>query len=571
MQAGSKVIAVSPAQHRKQLYRRPVFRRPSLFFVTTILITLIVAVPVLTIIGFLLSPATDTWQHLVNTVLPDYISNSLILMLGVAIGAGSIGVSSAWLVSMYEFPGRRIFTWALLLPLAVPAYIIAYTYTGMLETAGPVQSSFREITGLSYGQYWFPEIRSLGGAICMFSLVLYPYVYLLARSAFLDQSVCALEAARTLGCGPWRSFFSVALPLARPAIVAGLSLALMETLADYGTVHFFGVATFTTGIFRAWFGLFDETAAGQLAAMLLGFVFVLVLLERYSRHRAKFHHSTNRYQALPNIQLSKSRALICTLACFFPLLLGFLLPFFQLSLWAIDTYQEMVDDAFLKLAEHSFLLAGGAAIITLIPGLLLAYGNRITPSPIMSVLTRLASMGYAIPGTVIAIGVLIPFGALDNSIDGWLRDNLDYSSGLIFSGTVFILIFAYTVRFLSISLQTMESGLGNIRPSMDEASGSMGYSRLETLRFIHLPIMKGSILTALVIVFVDVLKELPATLVLRPFNFNTLAVRAYELASDERLADASTAAIAIVATGIIPVIILSRTINLSRAGNDKNA
>ncbi len=525
----------------------------------------------LTIIGFLLNPATDTWQHLVDTVLTDYVINSIVLMIGVALGAGSIGVTSAWLVSMYEFPGRRLFTWTLLLPLAVPAYIIAYTYTGMLETGGPVQSAFRELTGLGFGEYWFPEIRSLGGAICMFSLVLYPYVYLLARSAFLDQSVCALESARTLGCGPWRSFFSVALPLARPAIVAGMSLALMETLADYGTVHFFGVATFTTGIFRAWFGLFDEVAAGQLAAMLLGFVFVLVLLERHSRHKAKFHHSTNRYQALPNIRLSKSRALICTLACFIPLFLGFLLPFFQLTLWAIDTYQEMIDDTFLKLVEHSFLLAGGAAFVTLIPGLLLAYANRVNPSTVQGILTRLASMGYAIPGTVIAIGVLIPFGTLDNAIDSWLRDRFNYSSGLIFSGTVFILIFAYTVRFLSVSLQTMESGLGNIRPSMDEASGSMGYSKLETLRYIHLPIMKGSILTALVIVFVDVLKELPATLVLRPFNFNTLAVRAYELASDERLADASTAAIAIVASGIIPVIILSRTINLSRAGNDRNA
>ncbi|MCB1757244.1 MAG: iron ABC transporter permease, partial [Gammaproteobacteria bacterium] len=440
-----------------------------------------------------------------------------------------------------------------------------------LETGGPVQGWIREFFGLGYGEYWFPEIRSIGGAICMFSLVLYPYVYLLARAAFLDQSVCALEAARTLGCGPWRSFFAVALPLARPAIVAGLSLALMETLADYGTVQFFGVATFTTGIFRTWFGLFDETAAGQLSTMLLGFVFVLILLERWSRRRARFHHSTNRYQALPSVTLPRKKALLCTLACFFPLFLGFILPFLQLLSWTLDTWRETVNDSFVLLVKHSFLLAGSAAIITLACGLLLAYGNRLRPGKGQGLLTRLASMGYAIPGTVIAIGVLIPFGRLDNAVDGWLRESFDISSGLIFSGTVFILLFAYLVRFLSVALQTVESGLGNIRPSMDEAAHSMGYNRMETLRHIHLPIMKGSLLTALVIVFVDVLKELPATLVLRPFNFNTLAVRTYELASNEQLAEASTPAIAIVLVGILPVIILSRTINYSRAGYDKHS
>lgn len=575
MQAGNNP-PVNPETHQTlpspPLKRsRPAFRWPSLFFVSTILIALVVALPVLTVISFLISPSTETWQHLADTVLADYISNSLILMLGVALGAGSMGVTMAWLVSMYDFPGRRIFTWSLLLPLAMPAYIIAYTYTGMLEAGGPIQEWIRSFFSLSYGEYWFPEIRSIGGAICMFSLVLYPYVYLLARAAFLDQSVCALEASRTLGCGPWRSFFLVALPLARPAIVAGLSLALMETLADYGTVHFFGVATFTTGIFRTWFGLFDETAAGQLSAMLLGFVFVLILLERWSRRRAKFHHSTNRYQSLPSITLPRWRALLCTLACFIPLFFGFVLPFFQLSIWALDTWKEMIDETFLQLVKHSFSLAGAAALITLIPGLILAYANRVSPGKTQSMITRLASMGYAIPGTVIAIGIMIPFGRIDNVIDGWLRDNFDFSSGLIFSGTVFILLFAYVVRFLSISLQSVESGLGNIRPSMDEAARSMGYNQTQMLRRIHLPIMKGSLLTAMVIVFVDVLKELPATLVLRPFNFNTLAVRAYELASDERLADASTAAISIVLVGIIPVIILSRTINLSRAGNDQHS
>ena len=532
-----------------------------------LLLALIILTPTITIVGFLFAPASENWPHLVSTVLPEYVTNSLMLLVGVALGAGSIGVTTAWLTSMYEFPGRRMLIWAQLLPLAIPAYIIAYTYTGMLDVSGPVQTAICDVTGLAYGEYWFPDVRSIWGAMTMFSLVLYPYVFLLARAAFIEQSVCVLEASRTLGCNAWRSFWQVALPLARPAIVAGLSLALMETLADYGTVQYFGVSTFTTGIFRTWFGMYDSVAAAQLSAVLLLFVFALVAIERWSRKRARFHHTTNTYQALPEVQLPTFKAWSATIACFIPLAFGFFIPVVQLSLWALDTWREMVDEAFIELALHSFELAGAAAIVALIPALVLAYGNRLQSSWIMRLCSRLAAMGYAIPGTVIAVGVLIPFGALDNRIDAWLRDTFDFSSGLLFSGTVFILIFAYTVRFLAVSLQTVEAGLGKIKPSMDDAARSMGNSGAHVLRRVHLPIMKGSLLTAIVIVFVDVMKELPATLVLRPFNFNTLAVRAYELASDERLADSSTAALAIIAVGIIPVILLSLAIARSRAGH----
>ena len=540
---------------------------PSSWTLAACLVALIIATPILTVLGFVFYPSTDTWQHLVDTVLADYVTNSLLLMLGVAVGAGSMGITMAWLTSMCRFPGRKIFTWALLLPLAMPAYIIAYTYTGMLDAAGPVQDWIRSTFDVRYGQYWFPEIRSLGGAMVMLSLVLYPYVYLLARAAFLDQSVCALEVSRTLGCGPWRSFFTVALPLARPAIVTGLSLALMETLADYGTVQYFGVSTFTTGIFRTWFGMDDSVAAAQLSGVLMTFVFALILIERWSRRRAKFHHATHRYRSLPGIKLSPALAWLATLACFLPLFFGFLLPVGQLLQWAMLTFEEMVDASFIELATNSFLLAGGAALLGLIPALILAYGNRNHATPLSRFMIRLSGMGYAIPGTVIAVGILIPFGALDNMIDAWMRAQFDFSTGLIFSGTIFILLFAYMVRFFTVSLNTVESGLGKIRPSMDDAAHSMGYRDMTLLRKVHLPIMKGSLLTAVVIVFVDVLKELPATLVLRPFNFNTLAVPAFELASDERLADASTAAIAIVAVGIIPVILLSWTIGRSRAGD----
>ncbi len=543
--------------------------RPSPWTVVAAAVALIISTPILTILGYLFHPGTGTWQHLADTVLTDYVSNSLLLMLGVAVGAGSIGITTAWLTSMYSFPGRKLFVWSLLLPLAMPAYIIAYTYTGMFEVAGPVQEWIRESFNLRYGEYRFPEIRSLGGAIIMLSLVLYPYVYLLARTAFLDQSVCALEASRTLGCGPWRSFFTVALPLARPAIITGLSLALMETLADYGTVHYFGVSTFTTGIFRTWFGLDDSVAAAQLSGALMSFVFALILLEQWSRRQARFHHATNRYRAISSNRLSPLPGWTATIVCLVPLFFGFLLPVGKLLHWATMTFDEMVDESFYTLASNSFLLAATAAVLTLIPAVILGYGNRNHATPFSRFLVRLSGMGYAIPGTVIAIGVLIPFGAIDNAIDSWALEYFDTGTGLVFSGTLFILLFAYMVRFFTVSLNTVESGLVKIRPSMDAAARTMGSGGLEVLSRVHLPMMKGSLLTALIIVFVDVLKELPATLVLRPFNFNTLAVRAYELASDERLADSSTAAIAIVAVSIIPVILLSRTIAHSRPGQTK--
>jgi len=527
--------------------------------------TLILLVPIGAICIYLFAPS-ENWSHLVDTVLLEYVVNSLWLMFGVTLGAGSIGVTTAWLTSMYRFPGRDLLSWLLLLPLAMPAYIIAYTYTGMLDVSGPLQVWIREAFGLSYGQYWFPEVRSVSGAIIMFSLVLYPYVYMLARAAFIGQSICVLEVSRTLGCNRWASFSKVAVPLARPAIVAGLSLALMETLADFGTVQYFGVSTFTTGIYRTWFGMFDAVAAAQLSAILLFFVFGLIMLERWSRRRAHFHHTTNRYQRLPDIPLSRGAAAAALIACILPLLFGFVVPTVQLITWALQTWNVMLDHRFFDLVWHSFTLAAGAAVVALIPALVLAYGNRINPSRAMRFFSRLSSMGYAIPGTVIAVGVLIPFGALDNMINDFSRTRYDMTVGLFFSGTVFILLFAYTVRFLSVSLQSVEAGLDKVSPSMDDAARSMGSNRTTVLRHVHLPIIKGSLLTATVIVFVDVMKELPATLILRPFDFNTLAVRAYELASDERLADSSTAALAIVAIGIIPVILLSRAISRSRAG-----
>ncbi len=527
----------------------------------------LLALPVLTVFSFVFYPAGEVWTHLVETVLADYVRNSLVLMVGVGVGTLVMGVTCAWLTSVCDFPGRRLFEWALLLPMAIPAYIIAFTYTGMLGFEGPVQTQIREWTGWGYGDYWFPEIRSLGGAIAMLSLVLYPYVYLLARAAFLDLSMTPLEVGRTLGAGRWRSFFTISLPLARPAVIAGLSLALMETLADYGTVKYFGVSTFTTGIFRTWFGLGDGAAAAQLSAVLMSFVLVLILIELWSRRRARFHQTGTRRQRSSRVALAGIHRWSAFVACLLPLMLGFLLPAGQLAVWAVATAPRMVDSSFLALALNSVTLASAAALMVLVLALFMAYGKRVRSSTVTATAVRIAGLGYAVPGTVIAVGVMLPFARIDNAVDAWMRDSFGISTGLLLSGTVLALLFAYSVRFLAVALNSVESGLERIRPNMDHAARSLGLTPGAVLRRVHVPLMSRTLLTAGLLVFVDVLKELPATLILRPFNFNTLAVRAYELASDERLADSSTAALSIVLAWIVPVILVSRAVTGPRLAN----
>jgi len=534
-----------------------------------LLLCVLLSVPVFTIFGSVLVPGDGTWQHLYNTVLIDYISNSLLLMAGVGICVLVLGVGPAWLVTMTRFPGSTVLEWALLLPLAIPAYIIAYTYTGLLDVSGPVQGWLREFFGWHYGDYWFPQIRSLGGAIAMLSLVLYPYVYLLSRAAFIEQSVCVLEVSRSLGCGPNRVFLKVGLPLARPAIIAGLSLALMETLADYGTVQYFGVSTFTTGIFRTWFGLGSGTAAAQLAALLMAFTLILLILESWSRKQARYHHTSTKYSRLPQLRLVGWKKVAASGFCLLPVLFGFIVPALQLSKWAMQTWSGVVDREFLRLVINSIQLAVIASVLAVTLAVFINYARRMRPNFFTHSAVRILSAGYAIPGTVIAIGVLIPFAWVDNSIDAWSRQYFSFGTGLLLSGTLFALVYAYMVRFLAVSLNTVQAGMVKIKPSMEEAGRSMGYRPGQVLRKVHMPIMKGSILTAGLLVFVDVLKELPATLILRPFNFNTLAIRTYELANEERLAEAASPALMIVLAGIIPVILLSRTLSRSRPGYEQ--
>lgn len=527
-------------------------------------LALFLAVPVLTIVFSLLLPMNANWEHVASYLLSDYIWNSLLLMVGVALGVTLIGVSTAWLTTMYEFPGRAIFAWALLLPLAMPAYIVAYTYTGILDYAGPVQTSLRQLFDWGYGSYWFPDIRSLGGAVFVLTFVLFPYVYMLARAAFIEQSICVLEVSRSLGCTAWQSIWRVALPLARPAIVAGVSLALMETLADYGTVQYFGLSTFTTGIFRVWFGMGDVGTASQLAAVLLFFVVTLLMLERFSRHKARFHHTSHRYSELKRRALTGWRRWSAVSVCALPLMLGFVFPALQLLYWAVTTAETSFDYAFLLLVWHSLYLATVTALAGVVVAVVFAYGKRLLGSSAINAVVRLSGLGYAIPGIVIAVGIMVPVAWFDNTVDTFARETFSKSTGLILSGSLFVLVLAYLVRFLSISLQTVESGLEKVKPTMDDVARTLGYTPLQVLRRIHFPIMKGSLLTALLLVFVDVLKELPATLILRPFNYNTLAVRAYELAADERLADVGAPALMIVLVGIIPVILLTRVIDRVR-------
>ncbi|WP_051530132.1 MULTISPECIES: iron ABC transporter permease [Halomonas] len=529
-------------------------------------VALIVALPVLAVLSHILVPTDGVWPHLASTVLPRYLVNTLFLVITVGLGTLIIGTGTAWLVVMCRFPGRRLFEWALLLPLAVPTYVIAYAYTDFLQFSGPLQGWLRDLFGWGFGDYWFPEVRSLGGAATLITLVLYPYVYLLARASFMEQSVCMLDVGRTLGRGPWRLFGSVAIPLSRPALVGGVSLVLMETLNEFGAVQYFGVDTFTTGIYRTWFGLGEQAAAAQLAACLLTFVIALVLLERWSRGKRRYFHTSSRYQQLPEFHLGGMASAGAVLACLLPILGGFLIPSGILAELAIQQGDSLFGASFIGYARNSLILAAIAALVAVTLAVVLSYGVRLDDTRLTRMATRISAMGYAIPGSVVAVGILIPFAWLDNTINTWLLANGGEVIGLIFSGSAFILIYAYVVRFLAVSFNAVEASLGKVTPSMDAASRTLGQTATGTLKRVHTPIMRGSLLAACILVFVDVMKELPATIILRPFDFDTLAVRAHNLAADERLAEASTASLAIVVVGIIPVILLSLAMRRSRPG-----
>lgn len=549
-----------------QTWRQRFGALPSWYVVLAVLFAALLMMPVVGVVISVLQPGKTGSDFLFDVVLPRYVLNTLLLSLGVGLGVTMVGVGAAWLVTMCEFPGRKFFDWALVLPLAVPAYVIAYVYTDFLQHAGPVQSFLREVTGWGPRDYVFPNIRSLPGAVSIFILVFYPYVYLLARTGFLEQSARPLEAARSLGAGPWESFFRIALPLARPSIAAGVALALMETLADFGAVAHFGVQTFTTGIYKAWLSMGDHVLAAQLATGLLGFIIALIAIERINRARGSGRASNATLHSLPRYQLKGSRKAAAFAGCFIPVFVGFLLPVGLLLEMAITDGHSLFGSRYITLTLNSVTLASLTAVLAVTMAVVMSYGVRLKPSRATRMAVRAAGLGYAIPGSIIAVGIMIPLARFDNLLDGWMRALFGISTGLLFTGTIIALIYAYLVRYMAISLQTVEASMARITPSMDAAGRSLGHSQGSVLRRIHVPMMRGSLLTAGLIVFVEVMKELPATLIMRPFDFDTLAIQAYRLASDERLTEASTASLMIVAAGLAPVIILSQTIRKSRPG-----
>lgn len=507
---------------------------------------------------------TETLRHLAGSVLGDYMRNTAALVVLVGVGTFMIGTGAAWLVTMCDFPGRRWLEIALVIPLAFPAYVLAYAYTHVLDHPGIVQTVLRDLTGWGPRDYWFPEIRSLGGAAIMLVLVLYPYVYLLARAAFLGQSATTFLAARSLGKSPVQAFLSVSLPLARPAIAAGVLLTMMETIADFGTVSHFGVQTFATGIYNSWFGMVDRGAAAQLSLGLLTFALLLAVLERSNRGRARFSNG-KRQDVIARIPLTGSAKWGAMVLCGLPVMLGLIVPVIALTVMGIGSEQNLFSPRYIRFITNSLTLAAIAAVVTVAAAILLGSFNRLRETRTARSALYIARIGYAVPGGVIAVGLIVPFAAFDNSLDAWMRETFDISTGLLFTGSIWLLIGAYLIRFLAAALGAYEGGIAVVSRNIDAASRVLGESSIGTVRRVHVPLLTPSLLTAALIVFVDVMKELPATLIMRPFNYDTLAVQAFRLASDERLNGAAVPSLMIGAIGLLPVILLCRRVAIRKA------
>jgi len=528
----------------------------------------IVALPLIAVATSVFQDGGDVWLRLFQTVLPACLLNTAILAVGVGACTLVVGAGTAWLVTACRFPGSGLFAWGLLLPLAVPTYLIAYVYSELLTYAGPVQGRLRGWFGWeTKSDYWFPDVHTVGGAVALMSAVLYPYVYLLARNAFLEQSAAQLEAARTLGRGPWRIFLGVALPLARPALAGGAALAVMEALADFGAVQHLAVDTFTTQIYRTFFNRHAPVAATQLAVLLVACVAAVLFVERRLRGRARFHHDRATTRQLAPIRLRTWKAALAFCACAAPIAIGFAVPVARIAWLAWGAEHRRTSKDFWELSANSFGLAVVAALLLAVAALLMIAGRRFARGRTAGAAVRFASLGYAVPGTVIAVGILGPLGWIDNHLWEPFRSRVwPGGPGLVLSGTVVALLYAYLVRFLAVSVHAVDAGYARLHPHLDQAGRSLGAGPWGVLGRVHLPLLKGPLLAACLLGFVDVMKELPATVIVRPADFETLAVRVFTYASDERLAQAALPALAIVAVGIVPVILLSWAIARARPG-----
>ncbi len=532
------------------------------------LLAALLALPLATIVVLSLGAGENVWPHLMATVLPRAVADTLVLLAGVSLLTLVFGASTAWLVTMCRFPGRAVIDRLLVLPLAMPTYILAYAWVELLDFAGPVQGTLRWMFGwTSYRDYWFPEVRSMGGAVLILSLALYPYVYLAARASFVQQSVCVLEVARTLGRTSAGTFWSVALPLARPALAGGLALALMECLNDLGAVQYLGVQTLSVAIYTTWLQRSSLAGAAQIALVALAFVLLLMLAERAARGRGRFHHTTGRYRAIPFTDLEGWRGLAAAAFCLLPILLGFAAPFALLLVQGLAHLSDAFAAGFWRAVRNSVGAATAAAAVTVVLGLCLAYARRVSPNIGVRVAVRTAGLGYALPGTVLALGLMIPLAAFDNRLDAWLRSVLGASSGLLLSGTLFVIVLAYTIRFLAVSLSALEAGFERLSPNLDAAARTLGETALSALWRVHIPLLIPALGAASLLVFVDAMKELPATLLLRPFNFETLATQVYSYAGLELLEQATLGALTIVVIGLVPVLLLHQAVAGGRAGS----
>lgn len=526
--------------------------------VGALIIAALVLLPILAVVWFAVTPTDNIWPHLLRTTLPRYLSNTLILMGSVGVITAAVGAGAAWLVVMYRFPGRQWLQWALLMPLAVPAYVGAYALVDLLEYAGPVQTTLRELFGWTRPtDYWFPAIRTRWAAVLVLSASLYPYVYLLARAAFREQSGAGYEVARALGVGPLGRFWRVGLPLARPAIAAGCAVAMMETVNDFGTVDYFAVQTLTTGIFTTWLQGGNLGGAAQISILVLGLIVLLVTLEKISRRRSRFFTSARGQRPVEAVALIGFGKWIATLACLIPLTLGFILPVVVLSSHAFNAGQ-WVDPGLIRAFVHTLVVGGVAAVLTVIGGVLMVYGVRLSGKSLPRLLMPVTAIGYAAPGAVLGLGILVPLAVFDNKLADGVLALTGWDPGLLLTGTAAALVIAYVVRFFGIAQGAADAALGRVSPSLPMAARSLGQTAGGVLKQIYLPLVRASVGSTLLLVFVDCVKELPATLLLRPFNYNTLATRVHEKASLENLTQAAPAALVITLVGLCAVALLAR-------------
>lgn len=546
-------------ENTQLMRRKPWLPRLDPWSAGALLIAAIVLMPIGAVLWIAATPAENIWPHMLATVLPRYLSTTLTLMVGVGLLTAAVGTGAAWLLTMYRFPLSRVLDYALLLPLAIPAYIGAYALVDFLEYAGPVQGALRSAMGWQTARdYWFPEVRSVPAAILVLAAALYPYVYLLARAAFREQSGCSYEVARALGSGPWGLFLRVGLPLARPAIAAGVALAAMETVNDYGTVSYFGVQTLTTGIFSVWLSGGNAGGAAQLSLVMLVMILGLVAVERAGRRNLRFHQTSRAARPVVPVRLRGGRAWTATALCLLPFALGFLLPVGVILGIALRNLDAWVSPGLGRALINTLVSGGVAAGLTVSAALFLVYGVRLAGQRLPRLLLPVTTIGYAAPGAVLAVGLLIPLAALDQRVADLVLQITGHDPGLILTGTPAALVLAYSVRFFAIAQGAVDSAFGRVSPSLPMAARSLGRSAGGALQAVYMPLMRRSVATALLVVFVDCVKELPATLLLRPFNYDTLATRVHEKASLENLGDAAPAAILVMLVGLAAVGLMAR-------------